>query len=408
MHWETAGQTGKQTLELTFRPRFYQKHKGLQYFTPWTCKVWKGSVSGYCTWWAYKAGLNQEAMDSVLDVFKEKNLPDYGYRYFQFDDAYQSGGGSPQGWLNWNEKFPGGPQYAVKRIKETGMEPGIWVFCFFKRGDPVVQKAAKEHPEWFIHDADGKMFTNRGWYALDTTNKDALERLVRPTYRGLRKLGFTCVKIDGAGDLVDWGYRKCPAYLEKTGSTEQAALRRFYEAAREELGRDIYVLTCWGVLPEQIGVADGCRLSTDGFRVASFQGFNSWEGVVWRNDPDHCDVLPVGRKEYSVMKTFAADAAPLDSILRPSLTSMAGGSSSLATRRRCTRTTTTWKAPGAALPSFSRFPGNCTTIRPSIPVGISETMPAGAAAKPAGGSWKSTGLSITGRSWEVIAGGERT
>ena len=26
------------------------------------------------------------------------------------------------------------------------------------------------------------MFTNRGWYALDTTNKDTLERLVRPMW----------------------------------------------------------------------------------------------------------------------------------------------------------------------------------------------------------------------------------
>ena len=312
-------------LELVFRPRFYQKHKGLRHFMPWTYKVWKGSVSGYCTWWAYKAGFDQKRLDQIVDVFSAKNLPDFGYRYVQFDNCYQTGGGSPEGFLKWNRRFPGGPEYAVKRIRSGGMEAGIWVYCVFKGNDPVVKAMAKEHPEWFVHKPDGKLFVTRGWHALDTTNKDALERLVRRTCRGLKKQGFTYVKIDGAGDLVDWGYRKCPEYLKKINSSQGQALRRFYEAAREELGRDVYVLACWGVLPELVGVVDGCRLATDGFRPASFQGFNSWEGVVWRNDPDHCDILPVGRKDDAVMKTFAVDGAPLDTIIRPSVISMAGG-----------------------------------------------------------------------------------
>jgi len=43
-----------------------------------------------------------------VDVFAEKNLPDFGYRYVQFDDSYQTGGGSPAGFLKWNGKFQGG------------------------------------------------------------------------------------------------------------------------------------------------------------------------------------------------------------------------------------------------------------------------------------------------------------
>jgi len=318
--WESRGTS----IELVFRPRFYQKHKMLEHFKPWTYKPWKGSVTGYCTWWAYKAGFDQKTLDEIVDVFSAKNLPDFGYRYVQFDNCYQTGGGSPEGFLKWNGKFPGGPEYAVKKIRSGGMEAGIWVYCVFKNNDGIVQDIVEEHPEWFIHDAEGKLFVSHGWYSLDTTNKDALERMVRRTYRGLKKQGFTYVKIDGAGDLVDWGYRKCPDYLKKIGSSQGEALRRFFETAREELGRDAYILSCWGVLPELIGVVDGCRLATDGFRPASFQGFNSWEGVVWRNDPDHCDILPVGR-EHSVMKTFAVKDAPIDTIIRPCVISMAGG-----------------------------------------------------------------------------------
>ena len=325
--WESRGSD----LEVVFRPRFYQKHKELKYFEPWTYKVWKGSVTGFCSWWSYRDGFNQKVLDEIVDVFSAKHLPDFGYRYLQIDACYQSGGGTPQGFLNWNNRFPGGADHAVRKTRSAGMEAGLWVFCVFNESDPLVRESVNQHPEWFVREPDGKArrflnpWTGGWWYALDTTDEEALDRLVRPTYRGLKKQGFTYVKIDGAGDLVDWGYCKSPEYFKEKGVTPGDALRRFYQAARDELGRDIYILACWGVLPELIGVADGCRLATDGFRAASFQGFNSWEGVVWRNDPDHCDILPVGRKDYSVMKTFAVNDAPLDTIIRPSVISMAGG-----------------------------------------------------------------------------------
>ncbi|MCX6998045.1 MAG: hypothetical protein NTV49_13415 [Kiritimatiellaeota bacterium] len=325
--WESQGAS----LELVFRPRFYQKHKGLGWFEPWTYPMWKSSVTGFCSWWAYRDGFNQQALDEIAEVFAAQHLPDFGYRYLQVDACYESGGGPPQGFLNWNGKFPGGAEYFVRKTRSAGMEPGVWVFCLFYEKDPVVREAVKQHPAWFVREPDGKArrfpnpWTGAWWYALDPTNEEALDAMVRPTYRGLSKLGFTYVKIDGAGDLGDWGYRKSTGYLKGRETTPGEALRRFYQAARNELGRDVYILTCWGVLPEQIGVADGCRLATDGFRAASFQGFNSWEGVVWRNDPDHCDILPGGKAGPGAMKTFAVDGAPPETIIRPCVISMAGG-----------------------------------------------------------------------------------
>ena len=56
----SPGRAAAAAIELVFRPRFYQKHRGLAYFEPWTYRVWKGSVTGYCTWWAYRDGFSQE------------------------------------------------------------------------------------------------------------------------------------------------------------------------------------------------------------------------------------------------------------------------------------------------------------------------------------------------------------
>ena len=48
------------------------------------------------------------------------------------------------------------------------------------------------------------------------------------------------------------------------------------------------------------------------------------DGVVWRNDPDHCSLAP--RKEGDVpMPTFAVKDAPCDTVVRPCIVSMAGG-----------------------------------------------------------------------------------
>jgi len=74
-----------------------------------------------------------------------------------------------------------------------------------------------------------------------------------------------------------------------------------------------------------VGLVDGCRLGSDGFGPAEFQRFNSWNGVVWRNDPDHCDILAEWLKHKTTMKTFGAKEAMADTIVQPSIVSMAGG-----------------------------------------------------------------------------------
>jgi len=326
--WESRGAV----VELVFRPRFYQKHKELAYFEPWTYQVWKGPVTGYCTWWAYRDSFNQKTLDEVVDVFVTKHLPDFGYKYIQLDDAYQTGwGGCPQNWLTWNGKFPGGAEYAVKKIKAAGMKPGIWVNRLHRPGDPHIADIGKEHPDWFIRKPDGDPTINGDWhtmYILNTRNKEAIEGLVRPTYRVLKQQGWDYVKIDGAGDLLYASLKpQCGDCFKKIGTTPEESLHAWDKVAREELGPDVYILTCWGVHPgiNSIGLANGCRLSDDGFGPATFQRFASLNGVVWRADPDHCDIMAEGFKDKTTMKTFGAESAMADMIDQPSIVAMAGG-----------------------------------------------------------------------------------
>jgi hypothetical protein len=319
-------------LELTFRPRFYQKHGKLAYFTPWTYQPWEGSLTGYCTWWSYKGGFDQKTLDSLLKVFVEKKLPDFGYDYMQFDNCYQIGNGShPANWLEWNKgKYPQGREHAMKTIRDAGMTPGIWVHRVHRANDRHIADLVKELPEWFVPDNAGVPVRQNNCYALNTHNKEAVEAMIRPLYRGLKEQGWPYVKIDGAGDLMT-AYRRndVTGFFEKLGKTREETWRVWDEVARKELGPKVFMLTCWGVGPgvNSIGLSDGCRLGSDGFGTGLFHRFNSLNGVVWRNDPDHCDILGgYAMDTDAMMPVFGAkQPVPARSVIRPALCSVAGG-----------------------------------------------------------------------------------
>jgi len=318
------------SLELVFRPRFYQKHKGLPYYEPWTYEVWKGSLTGYCTWWAYRHGFTQKVLDAMLKVFTEKHLPDFGYDYMQFDDTYQQGNGScPENWLNWNKKFPGGWQYAVKAIRDAGMKPGIWVHRIHRPSDPHVKDIAREHPDWFVRKPDGSLVMHHGFYMLNTTNREAVDNMVRKLYRGLKVQGWDYVKIDGTGDLLRaYQDKQCADFFKSHPTTPEQSLRVWDIVAREELGRDVYILACHTVWNARhvIGLVDGARLSNDGFQPRTLAQYNFMEGVVWRNDPDHCDVMGTWLMDTdAMMPVFALKApVPVRAIIRPAICAMSG------------------------------------------------------------------------------------
>ncbi len=314
--------------ELIFRPRFYQKFKNLPFFEPWTFDVWEKSVSGWCSWWPYRAGFNQQDMEKILRVLAEKNLDDFGYRYIQIDHSpHQPPGGTPESWLDWNEKWPAGMKGTAELIKSCGFSPAVWVHARFRDQDFVLQ-----HPQLFVPGETGDPLEARYLgYVLDVTGPETVENLVRPTYRGFRQAGFDYVKVDGLRHLMYDGYNHAVEYLSHRNYTPGEGVRRYVEIAREELGDNIYMLACWGVLPEVIGAVDGCRLGGDGYGWSTLHYFNSWNGVVWRNDPDHCDILPekqgkflgvIGGKHRTHYASVEADIR--DTIIRPAFASFAG------------------------------------------------------------------------------------
>jgi hypothetical protein len=147
--WETHGPS----LELAFHPLWFQQHRNLPHFKPWTYRVYKDSVSGWCSWWAYRDAIDAPQLTAVADALAAQRMSGFGLRWLQIDDGYQTGMGLPEGWLTWNaQKFPGGAEGVVELIRRGGFQPGVWVYSAFND-----EAGAKQHPDWFVHDEKGAL-----------------------------------------------------------------------------------------------------------------------------------------------------------------------------------------------------------------------------------------------------------
>jgi len=272
---------------IRFRPLFYQKHRGLEYYEPWSYKVWPEPIVGWCSWFAYFQDVTEENIKKTADVMAAVLAP-YGYEYLQIDDGFQRDHGLPEHWLEPNDKFPRGLKHLADYIKSNGLKPGIWTNVAFNQ-----QAFADKNKEMFVLDKAGRVAWGN-WIdiSVDGSNAQAVDRIIRPVYRRLKDMGWKYFKVDALRHLRYEGYNSHPEYFRKKGVERVEAYRRLVLAIREEIGREHFMLGCWGIRPELIGIIDGCRIGTDGYSFAGLSQYNSFNNVIWRNDPDHIELSP--------------------------------------------------------------------------------------------------------------------
>ncbi len=271
---------------LRFRPRFYQKHRGLKYFRPWTYQPWKQSVTGWTSWYAFRAKVTEADIAETAAVIAETLAP-FGYEYVQIDDGFQQDPiGVPDHWLNANEKFPAGLDGLKASITSRGLKAGLWTNVSFAQED-----FALAHPEYFVPGPDGRP-ANGNWvgYVMDGSNPKTLSDLVTPVYRSLVDSGWQYFKVDALRHLRYEGFNSFADYFARKQLDREAVYRQFASSITSTLGPNVFKLMCWGVRPELIGLFDGCRLGDDGFGYGGFSEYNSFNNIVWRNDPDHIEL----------------------------------------------------------------------------------------------------------------------
>lgn len=273
-------------ISIRFRPAYYRYHRGLAYYKPWTYDLWKQSIAGWCSWYAYRDDITEEKIRKATDVVAQKLLP-YGYDYIQIDDGYQQPQVAfPDTWQKANDKFPSGLTDLAKYIQNKGLIPGIWNNVSFQNRD-----SAFAHKSLFVLDEKGQPAKGR-WigYSLDGSNPKAIDKIIRPVYRSFKEMGWHYFKVDALRHLRYEGYNSFSPYFAKKNTSRLTAYRNVVKAIREEVGTNNFILGCWGIRPELIGLIDACRIGDDGYSWQELAQYNSFNNVVWLNDPDHMEL----------------------------------------------------------------------------------------------------------------------
>ncbi|HVZ78988.1 MAG TPA: alpha-galactosidase [Gemmatimonadaceae bacterium] len=266
-----------------FRPRFYQEHRGLRFYRPWTYDVWHESVAGWTSWFAYLDKVTEADIRRTADVLSAALRP-YGYEYLQIDDGYERDPiGTPANWLNANDKFPSGLAGLRAYIASRGLRPALWTNVSFQDST-----WAWAHQQDFVASPDGGP-AHGNWvgYVMDGSRAQALNDLITPVYDSLARMGWTYIKLDALRHLRYEGYNSHASAFHARGLDRAQVFRDVVQAVRDAIGRHTFLLACWGIRPELAGLVDAVRVGTDGFGYGGFAQYNSFNNVVWRNDPDH-------------------------------------------------------------------------------------------------------------------------
>lgn len=253
----------------------------------------------WCSWYYLYHNLTQGILEDYLEGFKEyrETAP---FKYIQIDAGYFPSCGD---WLIPNERFPEGLKHAADTIKAAGFEPGIWVAPFL-----VGEESAlfKEHPDWVIHDLDGKPlvtwkqynepkvwgYIDSHYYALDTSHPDAMAYM-KHVFETLYGWGFRLFKTD----FMLWGLKDSAKVLRHTpGKTSFEYFRELMQVIREAI-HDSEWLGCIAPFAPFIGYADRMRIAGDvGAQWADdfgpvnmmqeIYGDQYFNQLYWQNDPD--------------------------------------------------------------------------------------------------------------------------
>ena len=86
--------------------------------------------------------------------------------------------------------------------------------------------------------------------SIDASNPEALQNVVRPLFQGFRSQGWEYFKVDGLRHLRYEGYNANKDYFDRKKLDRVEAYRRYVETVRDVIGRDHFMLGCWGIRPE--------------------------------------------------------------------------------------------------------------------------------------------------------------
>ncbi|MGH9880525.1 MAG: NPCBM/NEW2 domain-containing protein, partial [Pyrinomonadaceae bacterium] len=248
--------------------------------------------SGWCSWYFYYQEINEDEVKRNAKWIAD-NLKDYGARYVQLDDGWQGTGrglGENRDWTTIDKRFPGGMDQLAAYIKSLGLTPGIWLAPHGQSNEAVV----KNHAGAFMLKADGTSASStwEGRFLIDPSTSEGQQYLIQ-LFKTLSSWGYEYFKIDGQ-PIVIREYRNKKSFMKNPAADPDQLYRDTLESIRQAIGPDRYLLGCWVIPIEGVGIMNGSRIGADilpnwdGFKFAlrATMEYYFLHNVAWYADPD--------------------------------------------------------------------------------------------------------------------------
>lgn len=214
------------------------------------------NLTGYCTWYYYYKSVTQSHTLENIEALAANRSP-YAAEYVQIDDGYQTFQGD---WLEQNNEWPTPLKDVAAKIISSGMKAGIWLM------PPTASTASKvyrDHPDWFVKDAEGKTVTLGGWtpppdnmWACLDASLPAVQEHIANIFKTFRSWGFTYFKMDG----LYFGLQ--PGIRHDRNATSVSAFRQLLKTIREAVP-DAMLMACSAPFLPCLGLVDNARVGND-------------------------------------------------------------------------------------------------------------------------------------------------
>ena len=272
---------------------YYKNILKIPNYSPIDKSIFPLPPSGWCTWYFYYSHITEDEVKRNAKWIAD-NLKDYGAQYVQIDDGWQGAGGK-QGQRDWSQErlsqFPNGMEYLAKYIKKLGLTAGIWIAPHGQSNPDVI----RENPNCFLLKQDGTSASEtwEGKYLIDPTTKES-EIYLKKLFQKLCDWGFDYFKIDGQPIVVD-EYKIKKEFMQNPDNDNVELYRKTLKDIQSVIGQNRYLLGCWGIPTEGIGIMNGSRTGgdivlgwNDGFMLAMNATLNHYylHNIAWYNDPD--------------------------------------------------------------------------------------------------------------------------
>jgi hypothetical protein len=277
--------------------RYYQDSLGITYYRPLDKSVFPLPPSGWCSWYYYYREVTPSEVLANAQWISE-HLLDYGARWVQVDDGWQSRGDTLGGWRDWTGLDPDFQQLGMdglaREIRALGLEAGIWLAPHGQSN----RAPAKASGAFVWTPADTSVPSWVGRYLLDPTSPN-MDRYLTELFTKLRSWNYTYFKIDGLTVVLDryaaaLKYMKGPVPPGDSVTAAAELFRRTLEPIRRTIGKQSYLLSSWGTAVPGVNILDGARTGGDivlgrrGFLtgVAATQRWAFLHNIAWYSDPD--------------------------------------------------------------------------------------------------------------------------